>query len=202
MKGSLLRHAKQPNGAKQPKLMKGGGTPSDNSPSIIIGLLAMVVCLILFIMAGAYYMCTTKANTYKTIEIVTPGLLLQKQQHIAPVYPSKDPDYPLRGTNFQQVGVLVGGSLHRDQKEPTLLPLFGRKMTSNSDRWEYYCASDKYHMMKLPVMYEHRDCGDDTVGCNEIYHGQHVNVPDYGEEEFKARIYKYDKLSNFQMRNY
>jgi hypothetical protein len=101
------------------------------------------------------------------------------------------------------VGVLVlVGDGAKDQKDPTLLPLFGRKMLTNTDRWEYYCASDKYHMMKLPVMYEHRDCGDDNVGCNEIYNGQHVRVPDYGDEEFKARIYKYDKLSTLQLRNY
>ena len=116
-----------------------------------------------------------------------------------PVYPSRPPEYPLRGqrASYQQLGVLVRSSSHpsRDpvsgsDASPIMLPLFGRKLTRN-DRWEYYCASDKFHMMQLPVVFEKRDCQDD-VGCEEIYNGQHVTVPDYGEKPFVARIYKYN----------
>lgn len=122
-----------------------------------------------------------------------------QKQGAPPVYPAAPPEYPLRnsGTNreFQQMGVLV---LNRKEKDPdpVLLPLFGRKLPTR-DRWEYYCASDKYHMMRLPVVYENRDCQDD-VGCNEIYNGQAVMVPDYDQQEFTARIYKYRDRTNPQ----
>ena len=69
------------------------------------------------------------------------------------------------------------------------MPLFGRKMYSK-DRWEYYTASDEYHMWRIPVMVNNRDCQDD-VGCDEIYNGDNVTVPDYANKVFTARIYKY-----------
>lgn len=134
------------------------------------------------------------------------------KQVAAPVYPTSPPEYPLRGvhTGFQQIGVLV---LHKQEfekpditqpeqtaektrlmynsSEPTLLPLFGRKLDSHNQRWEYYCGSDKYNSMRLPVYYGNRDCQNDT-GCNELYDGDHVSVPDYSNHTFRARIYKYN----------
>ena len=105
------------------------------------------------------------------------------------VYPKENPQYP--GSNkimgYQQVGVLVSKDM--GENEPIILPLYGRKMISR-DRWSYYCASDKYHLWKLSVMYENRDCQDE-VGCNEIYDGVDVVIPDYANKVFKARIYKY-----------
>jgi len=138
------------------------------------------------------------------------------KQVAAPVYPTSPPEYPLRGvhTGFQQVGVLV---LHKQEfekpdvsqpeqteektrliynaSEPTLLPLFGRKLNSNNDRWEYYCGSDKYNSMRLPIYYGNKDCQNDT-GCNEIYDGDHVSVPDYSKQTFRARIYKYNTFNS------
>lgn len=134
------------------------------------------------------------------------------KQTAVPVYPTSPPQYPLRGvhTGFQQIGVLV---LHKQEfekpdisrpeespdkerlivnmPEPTLLPLFGRKLDSRNERWEYYCGSDKYNSMRLPIYYGNRDCQNDT-GCNEIYDGDHVSVPDYSNQTFRARIYKYN----------
>jgi len=132
-----------------------------------------------------------------------------------PVYPTSPPEYPLRGvhTGFQQVGVLVLNNqefekpditipeespekerLKNNMPEPVLLPLYGRKLETRNERWEYYCGSDKYNSMRLPVYYGNRDCQND-IGCNEIYDGDHVSVPDYGKQHFRARIYKYNVLN-------
>jgi len=134
------------------------------------------------------------------------------KQIALPVYPTSPPEYPLRGvhTGFQQVGVLVLNKqefekpdislpdetpektrLIYNSPEPTLLPLFGRKLDTHNDRWEYYCGSDKFNSMRLPVYYGNRDCQNDT-GCNEIYDGEHISVPDYSNQTFRARIYKYN----------
>ena len=114
----------------------------------------------------------------------------RERDNAPPVYPTKLPEYPLRHqpSTFQQVGALVLSD--NDSNEPVILPLFGRKL-SNRDRWEYYCASDKYHMTRLPVRFGNRDCEDD-VGCDEIFNGQEVTVPDYGNKTFTARMYKYN----------
>ena len=144
-----------------------------------------------------------------------PVLEQPLKQVAYPVYPTSPPQYPLRGvhTGFQQVGVLVlhkqefekpdisrpeqteeKERLIRNESEPTLLPLFGRKLNSN-DRWEYYCGSDKYNSMRLPIYYGNKDCQNDT-GCNEIYDGDHVSVPDYSKQSFRARIYKYNTFNS------
>lgn len=137
------------------------------------------------------------------------------KQVAVPVYPTSPPEYPLRGvhTGFQQIGVLVLNKqefekpdvsqpeqseektrLMNNMPEPVLLPLYGRKLDSNNQRWEYYCGSDKYNSMRLPVYYGNRDCQNDT-GCNEIYDGDHVSVPDYTQKTFRARIYKYNTFN-------
>lgn len=141
---------------------------------------------------------------------IIPIPLNRYPQVVPPVYPSRLPDYPLRNySSYQQVGVLVLRDEHdnevgtgesangRQRPDPVILPLFGRKQ-ANRDRWDYYTASDKYHMMRLPVMFERRSC-DDEVGCNEIYNDQLVMVPDYGNKEFVARIYKYNNQDSYRM---
>jgi hypothetical protein len=153
-----------------------------------------------WLMSRQRIVSTSTIQSVQSLQQPIPVQLEVRDQIVPPVYPSKDPEYPLRGNNisYQQVGVLVQhdqdvGSV-TDKSDPTLLPLFGRKQATR-DRWDYYCASDKFHMMRLPVVYENRDCQDD-VGCNEIYNSQKVMVPDYGEKPFIARIYKYRDRTN------
>lgn len=112
------------------------------------------------------------------------------RNNMPPVYPTSPPEYPTRGAKkeyYQQLGVLVSQDAGEDK--PVILGLFGRKISSR-DRWEYYVASDQYHMYKLPAQFKNRMC-DDDVGCDEIYNGDEVIVPDYANQTFKARIYKY-----------
>jgi len=125
--------------------------------------------------------------SHPEIKIAPP----QENYDQPPVYPKQNPAYPLRNQeqSFQQLGVLVSQDSNEDQ--PTLLGLFGKRM-NNRDRWEYYVASDKYHMWRLPAQYKNRRC-DDDVGCEEIYDGDEVVVPDYANKTFRARIYKYAK---------
>ena len=179
--------------------------------TILIGAL-LFICIFAGGFMLAQYLNAPKTST--NIRVVTaegPQLAATEligvptEQVVPPVYPSKLPEYPLRhdplrrpmpsvsvqrdgNAGFQQMGVLVQSE--NDTSERLFLPLFGRKL-NNHDRWEYYCASDKFHMMRLPIRYNNRECQDD-VGCEEIYNGQTVMVPDYGDKAFVARIYKYN----------
>ena len=165
-----------------------------------------IIIAVLFIFVGftiALFVTNAPAATASRASssmnvTATPILVESKPQIVPPVYPSRPPEYPLRNstTSYQQMGVLVLNEPDAATPEPVILPLFGRKQYSR-DRWEYYCASDKFHMMRLPVSFENRDCQDD-VGCNEIYNGQSVSVPDYGNKPFTARIYKYRDRTNPQ----
>ena len=88
---------------------------------------------------------------------------------------------------YKQIGILVGKD--DDQVPPTILPLFGRSMAHRRDRYEYYTATDKEHLWKVPVQFEKRDCQTE-IGCAEIYNGDDVVVPDYANKTFRARIYE------------
>lgn len=103
-----------------------------------------------------------------------------------PVYPEKDPKYQHRSVRqeYQQIGVLTA----TDGQEPVVLPLFGRRMVNRPDRWEYYTATDKQHMLRIPVVYENRDCQED-LGCSEVYKGDNVEVPVYGKT-YQVQLYK------------
>lgn len=154
----------------------------------LLGFLLFAVAVVAILWMAASYMRRTDAEAPRqdTVRVVVVDAGAKDQP---PVYPRQAPSYPLRGVpqEYQQLGVLV--SKDGNEKEPILLALFGRKMATR-DRWEYYVASDKFHMWKLPIQQKNRMC-DDDVGCEEIYTGDEITVPDYAGKTFVARIYKY-----------
>ena len=101
-----------------------------------------------------------------------------------PHYPSTLPKY--NQPEYQQVGILTSSET---DKEPIVLPLFGRKLYNRSDRWQYYTATDKNNLMRIPLSYENQDCEDD-IGCKEIYSGDKLSVSIYQDRVFTATVYK------------
>jgi hypothetical protein len=84
--------------------------------------------------------------------------------------------------SFQSVGVINVGE--------QVLPLYGRRTTGGSDRWNYYTRTDTYNPVPIPVRFQKRDCMDD-VGCSEILSGEHVKVEAL-QKDGKASIYRFD----------
>jgi hypothetical protein len=94
---------------------------------------------------------------------------------------------PTRGfsENYQQVGAVNSGD--------KILPLYGRPRWPGATKWNYYTNTDGFQSIKLPVQFKRMDCQDD-VGCDEIYDGDNITIPQYGKDkEFKANIYRLDK---------
>lgn len=83
---------------------------------------------------------------------------------------------------YQSMGVITidGGEV---------LPLYGRRTASRSDRFQYYTRTDTYNPVQLPIRYKNRDCQDD-VGCEELMDGEHVRVSATGKEG-KATLYRF-----------
>lgn len=100
---------------------------------------------------------------------------------------------PTRGVpeSYQQVGVLTapGGSDTSASPSRTILPLFGRKLITNRDRWNYYTRTDGMNPVQVPVEFNRRKCDDDN-GCNEIQEGDSVSVPILGQS-YVANVYRY-----------
>jgi len=84
--------------------------------------------------------------------------------------------------SFQSIGIINAG----DQ----ILPLYGRRTTGSSDRWNYYTRTDTYNPVPIPISFQRRDCMDD-VGCQEIMSGENIKI-DALQKEGKTNIYRTD----------
>jgi hypothetical protein len=84
---------------------------------------------------------------------------------------------------YQQMGVLKGN-------DGKLLPLYGRRVASRSDRFNYYTRTDTYNPIQLPINYKKKDC-QDPVGCQELFDGDSVTLSPTGETA-TATLYRFD----------
>jgi len=90
---------------------------------------------------------------------------------------------PTRGIpeSFQPVGMI--------NSDGKMLPLYGRRTTGSSDRWNYYTRTDTYNPIPVPLVSQRRDCMDD-VGCNELMSGDNVHMEGTGQNG-KVTLYKF-----------
>jgi hypothetical protein len=91
-------------------------------------------------------------------------------------------------TSYRQIGILT----RLDNTKPNILPLMGRPLITNRDKWNFYTMSDKTNMIKLPIQYKGRKCMT-GVGCDNLYTGDVVYVDGY-DAEFKVTTYENDTL--------
>ena len=84
---------------------------------------------------------------------------------------------------YQQMGLLKGN-------DGKLLPLYGRRVASRSDRFNYYTRTDTYNPIQLPINYKKKDC-QDPVGCQELFDGDSVTLSPTGETA-TATLYRFD----------
>jgi hypothetical protein len=92
---------------------------------------------------------------------------------------------------YQQVGVLTapGGTETSGSPTRTILPLFGRRVLYNRDKWNYYTRTDGMNPVQVPVQFKRRSCDDDN-GCDEVLDGDSVGCPVLGQS-YTANIYRY-----------
>ncbi len=107
--------------------------------------------------------------------------------------PAAPINIPTRGIpdSFQQIGVLTaaGGTETSASPTRTVLPLFGRKLATNRDRWNYYTRTDGMNPVQVPVQFKRRNCDDDN-GCDEIMDGDSIGVPVLGQS-YTANVYRF-----------
>ena len=83
-------------------------------------------------------------------------------------------------TAYRQVGILK-----RMNGQEMLLPLMGRPLFTNRDKWQFYTLSE--NNIKLPITFKQKSCTSE-YGCDNIYTGDTVYV-DGIDAVFKATMY-------------
>jgi hypothetical protein len=85
-------------------------------------------------------------------------------------------------SNYRQLGILT-----RINRDDTILPLMGRPLIVNRDKWNYYTMNDKNNMIKLPISFKNKSCTSET-GCDSVYNGDTVYVEGYSDL-FRVTLY-------------
>jgi len=83
---------------------------------------------------------------------------------------------------FRQVGILTSTN-----GSETILPLIGKPLITNRDKWQFYTMSDKNNAIKLPVTSKGKSCTNE-YGCDDLFNGDTVFVNGYNGA-FKVTIY-------------
>ncbi len=97
----------------------------------------------------------------------------------------KLPRVPTRGIpeTYQSMGVIK-------TDDGQILPLYGRRTASRSDRFQYYTRTDSYNPVQLPIQFNRRDCQDD-IGCEELSDRDSVTIVPTNQRG-SATIYRFD----------
>ena len=92
-------------------------------------------------------------------------------------------------TNYRQVGILTP---QNQSSKDSILPLMGRPLFVNRDKWNYYTISNQHNNVKLPVSKGGRSCTNE-YGCDKIYNGDSVYL-DGVNEAYNVTIYDNDTI--------
>ena len=84
---------------------------------------------------------------------------------------------------YKQIGILT-----RVNGDETILPLMGRQLYTNRDKWNYYTMNDKNNMIKLPISKNGKSCTGE-YGCDDLFNGDSVYVEGY-KDSFNVTMYE------------
>jgi hypothetical protein len=92
-------------------------------------------------------------------------------------------------TTYRQMGIMT--PLNGISKD-NILPLMGRPLFTNRDKWQYYTISNQHNNVKLPVSFKGKSALND-YGVDQIFSGDTVYVEGYNDA-FKVTVYENDTI--------
>lgn len=92
-------------------------------------------------------------------------------------------------TAYRQLGILT--PLNGSSKD-SILPLMGRPLFTNRDKWNYYTTSNQHNNVKLPVSRNGRSCTNE-YGCDRLYNGDTIYIEGVNEP-YKITMYDNDTI--------
>jgi hypothetical protein len=93
------------------------------------------------------------------------------------------------GTSYRQMGIMT--PLNGVSKD-NILPLMGRPLFTNRDKWQYYTISNQHNNVKLPISFKGKSALND-YGVDQIFAGDTVYVEGYNDA-FKVTVYENDTI--------
>ena len=87
-------------------------------------------------------------------------------------------------TSYRQLGILT--PLNGSTKD-NIVPLLGRPLFTNRDKWQYYSTSNQNNSVKLPVSRSGRSCTNE-YGCDKLYTGDTVYI-EGANETYRVTVY-------------
>ena len=160
-------------------------------PFIYIVIISLLI-LIIFLMVIFY----NKNNITTDISFLIPSNLPVNDVLLNPYSPplsNHSLNVPTNigsvNTNYRQMGILTPFDQSNTDK---ILPLMGRPLFINRDKWQYYTISNQHNNVKLPIIFKKKN-GLNNHGVDQIYTEDIVYVEGYNQS-FKATIYENDTI--------
>jgi len=87
-------------------------------------------------------------------------------------------------TTYRQLGILTPSN---GSSKDNIVPLMGRPLFTNRDKWQYYSTSNQNNNVKLPVSRSGRSCTNE-YGCDKLYTGDTVYI-EGANETYRVTVY-------------
>jgi hypothetical protein len=92
-------------------------------------------------------------------------------------------------TTYRQLGILTPSN---GSNKDSIVPLMGRPLFTNRDKWQYYSTSNQHNNVKLPVSRAGRSCTNE-YGCDKLYNGDTVYI-EGANETYRVTMYDNDTI--------
>lgn len=90
-------------------------------------------------------------------------------------------------TQYRQLGIMTATN-----SNGKIIPLMGRPLFTNRDKWQYYTNSDQQNSMRLPVSRNGKSCTNE-YGCDKLFNGDTVYVEGINEP-YRITLYDNDTI--------
>ena len=90
-------------------------------------------------------------------------------------------------TQYRQLGIMTAMN-----SKGKIVPLMGRPLFTNRDKWQYYTSSDQNNSMRLPISRNGKSCTNE-YGCDKLYTGDTVYVEGINEP-YRVTLYDNDTI--------
>jgi hypothetical protein len=114
---------------------------------------------------------------------------LKDERYFVPINVSTNIGATPPNTEYRQMGILT--PLNGTNKD-NILPLMGRPLFTNRNKWQYYTISNQHNNVKLPISFKGRSALND-YGVDQIFSRDTVYVEGYNEP-FKVTMYENDTI--------